>query len=54
MRIAGVALDGLVTLLAIAGCLCLFGLTGLILGDVVGRGTIAELERDSLLRDVLG
>jgi len=38
MRIAGVALDGLVTLLAIAGCLCLFGLTGLILGDVVGRG----------------
>lgn len=36
-RIAGAAIDALVSFMAVAGCLCLFGIAGLILGDIVGR-----------------
>lgn len=36
-RIAGAAIDGLVTFMAVAGCLCLFGIAGLILTDIAGR-----------------
>ena len=38
-RIAGAAIDGLVTFMAVAGCLCLFGIAGLILADVAGRAS---------------
>ncbi len=37
LHIFRVALDRTVTVLAVVGCLCIFALAGLILGDVAGR-----------------